>query len=193
MKGVRNMAIFHSGGAIGSDQYWSELLEERGYSTIHHSFQGHNINCSYAKLHTQENLDKVEKLYQTAVKELGRRTAKPGYIKNLLLRNGYQVKDSEIIIAVTHVIDPQKWICDGGTGYAVMYARLMSKKVIVLDPYTHQWYYGLVDSPLKVTTSTNVNLDFLLSKGFTSFAVVGTRKLDTVTKNMMDEFIKSKH
>jgi hypothetical protein len=173
--------VCHSGGAIGSDSYFSEITKKYGGITRAYSYK--------TKYHDSD--DKVEisdsdyeegvKAIQTANKTLGRFGIHR--FMNLLARNWAQVKYSDEVFAIGHIIEPGKkckkgyynksefQIVSGGTGYAVQMAIDNTKTVYVFDQEKDKWfrwsYTSLSFRELKgtpVITSEN-------------FAGIGTREI----------------
>jgi hypothetical protein len=73
------------------------------------------------------------------------------YVRNLLSRNWFQVKNSDAIFAIGKILKPgekgSKYknktdidIVDGGTGYAVMMGIETNKPTYVFDQFKNKWF-----------------------------------------------------
>jgi len=112
--------ICFSGGAIGSDYYWSWKAEKMGHGVRAFSFDGHQFTGpDYWRhpLHKDNLLAALPKVKLAGVK-LRREGALSAnsYVKNLLCRNYYQVAIVDRCYAIG-VIRPDG-IVDGGTAWA---------------------------------------------------------------------------
>jgi hypothetical protein len=173
--------VCHSGGAEGSDTVWENKGTIYGVKTKAYSYK--------TKYHTTDNKVEISdsdyeegvKAIQTANKTLGRFGIHR--FMNLLARNWAQVKYSDEVFAIGHIIEPGKkckkgyynksefQIVSGGTGYAVQMAIDNTKTVYVFDQEKDKWfrwsYTSLSFRELKgtpVITSEN-------------FAGIGTREI----------------
>lgn len=131
-------ATLHSGGAKGSDMMFEDIAEEFGLKIQAWSFQGHNTeSIRNAIVLTPEQLKVANEFLKAANTKLLRKfPAKSDYINNLLRRNYYQVKDSEVIYAIGNIVNNQHGVpalVDGGTGWAVQMAIDTGKPVYVIN------------------------------------------------------------
>lgn len=132
----------HSGGAQGADSYFGNIGIELGYKVIHHSFMNHRVNCKGTVLvHNLFQLFLADAYLQKANKSLHRAfPPRSVFVKRLLQRNYYQVKDSSCIVAVSKLDKNMKLVC-GGTGWACQLGVDMGKPVYVFDDgQTNEWY-----------------------------------------------------
>jgi len=131
--------ICHSGGCPGSDMTWEVEGSYYGVKTIAYSFKGHTQKGKNPKILTKEELEEGYKHVLEANKVLKRRPEwTPTYIKNLLSRNWFQVKNSEAVFAIgkfSKLKSEESGVIrvDGGTGWAVQMAIDNKKPVFVFD------------------------------------------------------------
>lgn len=171
----------HSGGAIGSDTMWElfcemYMIKAKAYSYKTKSHKTPNkVEISEADFN--EGVDKVRK----ANKILGRKNIDK--YMDLLARNWAQVKYSDEIFAIGHIVkegDKSKsgYIVnckspsvDGGTGYAVQMGILAGKTVYVFDQKKDAWYKWsyIIDNFIKLKATP-----YIQSK---NFAGIGTREI----------------
>src|SRR6185369_10790244 len=93
--------ICHSGGCPGSDMAWETIGEEYGVKTIAYSFEGHTQYGKNRKILTVTELEEGFEAVLKANETLKRYPqGQPTYVKNLLARNWFQVKNSRAIFAI---------------------------------------------------------------------------------------------
>lgn len=130
----------------GGDSIWAESAKELGIKTV-----GYSPN-TLGRLN-EEQLKEVEKAYQQAVADLGRKFLSLHTTAGQLVRRDYlQAKAGDAIFAIGQIVYPgqrnkQGYIVkskipsiDGGTGYAVQMAINMDKPVHVFDYTKNKWY-----------------------------------------------------
>ena len=142
--------VCHSGGAEGSDIAWETIGESFGVKTKAYSYK--------TKYH--KSLNKVEISdddYNEGVIEVNKANKwlnRFGIHKymNLLARNWAQVKYSDQIFAIGHIVksggksskgyyNKSKYdVIDGGTGYAVMMGINNNKEIFVFDQDKDKWF-----------------------------------------------------
>ena len=106
-----------SGGAIGSDLYFELEGEKYGVKTKAYSFYGHNTSSKNRWSLTNEQLEEGWNHVLIANKTLNRNiTTITTYVKKLLSRNWFQVKNSDCIYAVGIMKSNNE--ISGGTGWA---------------------------------------------------------------------------
>lgn len=133
--------VNHSGGAAGADT-WFELEGARyGVKTVAYSFSGHSTNSKNAKklndLELEEGLRKVLITAPSINRDI---TYQTRYVRNLLSRNWFQVKNSDAIYAVASFQNNPHTIVNGGTGWAVQMAIDSCKNVYVFDQNQSKWF-----------------------------------------------------
>lgn len=133
--------LFFSGGADGADTYWSLLANHHGYQVVNYAFHGYlipNIHIRKMGITTISDIDLEQAKYH--VKEasliLGKNVP-TGYVKKLIYRNYFIIKDAEIVYAVCSIKDGLPY---GGTGWGCVMADHAGKKVNILDKDTLLWY-----------------------------------------------------
>ena len=142
----------HTGGAKGSDLFFERVCIEYGVKVKAYSFKEHNTSSRNRVILTTPELIEGWDKVQEAAKSLKRNTYNlSAYVKKLLARNWFQVKNSDTIIAVGNILDPKeqgeripnntsRQIVDGGTGYAVELAIQHNKPVYVFNQKDDKWY-----------------------------------------------------
>lgn len=171
----------HTGGAIGSDGFFERVSIKYGIKVVAYSFKEHNSSSLNRKILTISELIEGWDKAQSAAKDLKRNTYNlSAYIKKLLSRNWFQVKNSDSIFAVGYIINPKekgeritnktsKQIVDGGTGYCCTMAIQHNKPVNVFNQKDNKWY--------KWDYSKRMFVEQEIPTLTTNFAGVGTRNL----------------
>ena len=134
----------HSGGAIGSDLCWEIEGEKYGVKTIAYSFKHHNTQSKNQLILTEEELKEGWEHIKKADETLKRKpnaNVKP-YVYRLLCRNWFQVKNSDMILAIGEFSRNRKTV-GGGTGWAVQMGIDEGKDVYVFNQPENQWYIWL--------------------------------------------------
>ncbi len=180
--------INHSGGAIGADSYWGHIGEQYGVVSNHYY---------YGEKTPEGNFEISEEDYEEGRYESAKAANYNwGYQystmkDNRLIRNWAQVKYSDAVFAIGHLVRPCEKISykknetrvsvnacvQGGTGYAVAMAILHGKPVYVYDQERKQWYKNIegkwLISDVPVLTE--------------NFAGVGTRELNEFGKKAIED------
>lgn len=129
----------HSGGASGSDITWENTCKEYGIGTISYSFKNHNQESKNPYILTEEQLSEGFEQVKIVSEQLKRNISKiSSYIKNLLSRNWFQVKNSEGIYAIGTIKKNNQ--VDGGTGWAVQMGINLKRIVFVFEQNENLWY-----------------------------------------------------
>jgi len=132
--------ICNTGGADGADTIFENESIKYGISVISWSFYGHRIKSNNKIILNDEQLLEGWEKVKISNKSLKRNIFRLSpYVKNLLSRNWYQVKNSDVIYAIASIQDNMK-IVDGGTGWAVQMAIDNNKEIYVFDQYRCFWY-----------------------------------------------------
>ena len=137
----------HSGGAKGADTLFSHLINCKfpHIDIIHHSFTGHKLYSTTGRqyIHSDDDLYSWNNTLKTICGSLNRKLPSKDYIKKLLLRNIFQIKDSLLVMAICPITSHSMCIVDGGTGYAVKYGQLLNIPMLVYNLVDDLWYYSL--------------------------------------------------
>jgi hypothetical protein len=129
----------YSGGADGADITFELEGEKYGVKTEAYSFYGHKTNSKNRKILTDDELDEGVEHVKIANKTLKRHIGNLSpYVKKLLARDWFQVKNSDTIFAVSTLLDESK--VDGGTGWAVQMGIDNNKIVYVFDQNKNKWF-----------------------------------------------------
>lgn len=171
--------IGNSGGAIGSDTIFDQQGRKFGLTNTRH-YVGFGENASNKWVNTNSNVVQLSKesldfAYSGYVNLLGKERTneifskiKNEYTRNLILRNFFQVYNSQATYAIGHIIGNK---VEGGTGYAVELNIAMDKPTFVLNIKDNQWYvYDKKINSFRKTSST--------PKLVQNYAAIGTRNID---------------
>lgn len=183
--------VNHSGGAIGSDSYWGEIGSKYGVVSNHY-YYGEKTPEGNFEISAE---DYEEGRYESAKAANYNWGYQYATMKdNRLIRNWAQVKYSDAIFAIGHLVKPGEKISykknetrvavnacvQGGTGYAVAMALLHGKPVYVFDQEREQWFSN-IDGKWRVSNTP------ILTK---NFAGIGTRNLNDVGKKAIEDVYK---
>jgi hypothetical protein len=170
----------HSGGAKGADTYWENYTIRKGGKVKAYSYQTDYHNSPNKVEISEEDYQEGIQEIKFAKKLMSRNSNK---YMNLLARNWAQVKYSNQILAIGHLIRPGEYnskgyknkanitVVDGGTGYAVAMGILHKKPVYVFDQEEDKWYFW---NYIKTEFSLARNV-FIYEK---DFAGIGTRNIN---------------
>lgn len=170
----------HSGGCPGADMEWERQGEKYGVKTISYSFDGHIQEGKNRKILTTDELKEgwfhVTIADKTLKKNVGGALWWSPYMKNLLCRNWFQVKNSDAIFAIARRFLTKNTV-DGGTGWAVQMAVDCDKPVFVFlqDPMGGGWFRYM---PIVGFESLRGEIPKLTP----NFAGIGTRDLNDYGK-----------
>lgn len=142
--------ICHSGGAIGSDSFFEKNCLKYGIRVKAYSYKTkYHTSINKIEISDDEYIEGINQI-KKANKVLKRYNIRKYY--NLLSRNWPQVKHTEQIFAIGHIINPgdkntkgyynnsEYQIVDGGTGYAVQMGINNNKEIFVFDQIQCKWY-----------------------------------------------------
>lgn len=175
--------ICNSGGALGADTIFEEECIKHGIDVISWSFQGHNTKSPNRVNLTKEDLQEGWDHIIEANYSLNRniKYLKP-YVRNLLARNWFQVKNTDTIFAVAHLDGDNK--VSGGTGWCCMMGIDNHKSVYVFDSKFNSWFsYNY--SNFKFEKCDGV------PKLTEKFAGVGSREIDEFGINAIKNLFKN--
>jgi hypothetical protein len=179
----------HSGGAIGADTFWETEGKKYGVNTISYSFDKHDTKSHNRLILTNDQLDEGWKHILVANDALKRGTVSLNilYVKRLLSRNWFQVKNSDAVFAIGEFDNKVKSKVKGGTGWAVQMAIDNKIPVYVFDQepgplgawwvYLHE--YGKFSKVYEYPKLTE------------NFAGIGTRKINPYGENAIIEIYKN--
>lgn len=133
-----------SGGAKGADLQFGMCAGMIGHGVIHWSFDGHRSDAPEQEIVrlTKAQLEEADiALAKAALRTRRNSTPRSMFVRNLLRRNWYQVRDAERVYAVA-TIDNNGHV-SGGTAWAV--AMFMDRfegepcEIYVYDMSVSQW------------------------------------------------------
>lgn len=171
----------HSGGCPGSDLEWEQQGEKYGVKTISYSFYNH---VQYGKTPKVLSVDELAEGW-THVK-IADRTLKKNvehldtqYVRNLLCRNWFQVKNAQAIFAIGLLETAGK--VKGGTGWAVQMAIDNFKPVYLNDQVKDDWL--CYDYGYKMFLPKGGEIPILTE----NFAGIGTRAINEYGKRAIQQ------
>jgi len=168
-----------SGGARGADMGWEIIGKKYNVQTVAFSFDKHRSLSPNREILTDEELHEGWEMVLISAAKMGKYVEKSSqYVRRLLSRNWFQVKNADAIFAIGNILKPgekgKKYVnksdidvVDGGTGYAVMMGIESDKPVYVFDQDKNNWFKW-DNEFIEIEEPT-------LSK---NFAGVGTRELN---------------
>jgi hypothetical protein len=184
--------ICHSGGCPGSDMWWENEGLKYGVKTISYSFWNHHHEGRNPKilsgLELKEGYDAAKKADITLKRGFDR--IQHQYVKNLLGRNWFQVKNSEAVFAIGTFVKNTRRLINGGTGWAVQMAIDVKKPVFVFDQTNFE---------SKLIPRWNVfdyeSMEFVITpyipKLPANFAGIGTREINSFGKEAIHDIYKA--
>jgi hypothetical protein len=174
--------ICHSGGCPGSDMFWENEGNKCGVKTIAYSFYNHVQESANRNVLTVEELNEGFEHVLIASKGLKRKPdTRYNYVKNLLSRNWFQVKNSEAVFAIGKFLNNKT--VSGGTGWAVQMAIDNNKPVFMFDQIFNYWSIYVYDVK-------EFRQYYVIPKLTENFAGIGTRELNENGKIAIREIYK---
>jgi hypothetical protein len=168
----------HSGGCPGADMEWEREGEKYGVKTIAYSFHNHVQEGKNPKVLTVDELAEGWVHVRIADRTLKKNVESldSPYMRNLLCRNWFQVKNADAVFAIGKLID--RHIVDGGTGWAVQMAVDSDKPVFLFiqDTMSGGWFRYM---PVIGFESLRGEIPALTE----NFAGIGTRDLNEFGKD----------
>jgi len=137
-----------TGGANGADFEFIKNAFEYDIPVDIYSFDKHHIASCYNKylsdplidIYYKNSTEESEEFLNKAYKTLGRNIGSNAYMHNLLTRNYFIIKDSDIVYAVGN-LNKNTGIVEGGTGWGVEFAKLLDRNLFLFDQLNNSWYY----------------------------------------------------
>ena len=174
--------ICHSGGCPGSDMTWEIEGSYYGVNTIAYSFYNHVQKGKNQKILTVDELNEGYEHVKIASVGLKRSpNISYPYVRNLLCRNWFQIKNSEAVFAIGMFIDTQR--VKGGTGWAVQMAIDNKKPVFVFDQNFNEW------TTFDYEVGVFRKIDYI-PKLTENFAGVGTREINENGIKAIEKILK---
>lgn len=140
-----NMNVCLSGGAVGTDHFFSNYSLENNHVVVNFIFNGHNSKCDPDTLlsipdnilQSYEVYDKLKRANKTLQRKIPHKNT---YVYKLLARNYFQIKDTDRVYAISKLISPSQ--IDGGTAWAVqMYLDSTENPELYLYDYITEERY----------------------------------------------------
>ena len=129
-----------SGGAKGADTLFGLYAYAANHTVYHYSFDGHRIENTFRRILTGSQLQIADPHILRANDILGRGNFKKysPYVKNLLRRNYWQIKDSKTVYAVGNM--NYRNAIQGGTAWAVQMAIDKGIPIYFFDQILKKWF-----------------------------------------------------
>ena len=177
--------ICHSGGCPGSDMEWETQGKKYGVKTISYSFYNHVQKGENQRILTGAELSEGFEHVKIASVALKRSpNIQSLYVKHLLCRNWFQVKNSEAIFAIAKSMTDT--MVEGGTGWAVQMAIDSHKPVYVFDQVDNVWrHYNYVFVGFELFNIMN-GIPVLSQ----NFAGIGTRDINENGKKAIQKILE---
>ena len=159
--------ILNTGGADGIDEIFYNHAKNREFKINVWSFKEHNTNHDGIILN-EDQLRKADTYLRIANNILNRHIPVTNmYVRNLLRRNYYIVKDVNVVYAICNMEDNK---IEGGTAWGVAMAINLNKDVYILNLIDKLWY----NYDYKIKKFVICSRPILVK----NFAGIGTRKPD---------------
>lgn len=135
------MYINHSGGCEGADMAWETVGREYGVKTIAYSFYDHKQYGENPYIMNTAELNEGWNACEIASETLKRplEVLRTNYVRKLICRNWFQVKNSEAIFAIGTLVKGKDHLVNGGTGWAVQMGVDNSKPVYLFEQDRLTW------------------------------------------------------
>jgi hypothetical protein len=182
----QNNYVCHSGGCPGADMEWENQGNGYDIKTIAYSFPRHIQEGKNQNILTQEQLNEGWEqvlLCEKLIKRPLHKIKYNQYVKNLLCRNWFQVKNSEAIYAVGTLVIGSDKIVDGGTGWAIQMAVNSRKPIYLFEQNFEQWliYHYPENKFVEINSIPTLT---------TNFAGIGTRKINDKGIQAISDILK---
>lgn len=170
--------ILHSGGAVGADTWFAKIATTNNIEVYIHSFQGHSIKevtkTSKVIIHNG-SWDIAMDAVTEANKQLGRRIPMKKYVLNLILRDYFQICNSDYVFAVSSLIN--KRLISGGTGWAIEMSIQRKIPIVIFDDSKKQWFYFSYKDMCFKRTKSIPPKGFLVNLNVQNVTGIGTRNI----------------
>lgn len=178
---LKGFTVF-SGGAVGADSFWGEVMGRHG-ATVLHYYYGNKTPAGNSPISDEQYREGIEHVNR-ANETLGRQ----GFEKYmpLLSRSWFQVKNSEAVIAVGKM---EYGKVDGGTAWAVQMATDERIPVYFFDQESRKWiqrvYRPLGDSRISASWITMSQPPVIPRRA----GLIGTRHLSESGRDAIREAV----
>ena len=177
--------ICHSGGCPGADMVWETECKKYNINTISYSFLGHQQIGEHSIILSDIQLKEGYEQAKIADKTLHRNLDMLiyPYVRHLIERNWYQVKNSEAIFAIGTFENDSFTRVNGGTGWTVQMAIDNKKQTFFFNQDKNQW--NMYFYPVKKFKK----IDFIPTL-LPNFAGIGTRAINDNGINAIKNILK---
>lgn len=172
--------ICFSGGASGSDMAFELESIKHNIKVVAFSFDGHTTKSENIYILSDKQLKEGFEHIKIANENLDRNIKnQKQYIRNLISRDWFQVKNSDTIFAIGTLQSENS--VNGGTGWAVQLSIDNKKTIYLFEQEFNQWYYFDYES-------NAFEIYEEIPKLTNKFAGIGTRNINkngiTAIKNL---------
>ena len=191
--------IIHSGGAIGADYEWAKNAFEKDscYFVVNHSFYSHTPKIDgldYHRLHNRIHCK--EELQQEAMRHIQIASnnmnrpipSKDFYTQALVLRDWYQVENSEAVFAVS-TLNKDETNVVGGTAWAIECAKAKGLFILVFDQIKEKWYFYKHKEAKFIQCKKEAPEGFIRQRDFKNITCIGTRKINQAGINAIKNIL----
>ena len=164
----------HSGGCPGADMTWETEGYKYGVKSIGYSFLGHTQYSKNSQVLTSAELDEGAehaKIASFTLKRPWDYLADKRYVRNLISRNWFQVKNSECVFPIGTFVKESRKLVNGGTGWAVQMAIDNNKPICFYEQNEGAWYKFFYDKDIFCQCPCIPHLT-------ENFAGIGTREIN---------------
>ena len=164
----------HSGGCPGADMCWGTEGNKYGVKSISYSYRGHHQEGEFPYIINSDELLEGWKHIKVASKSLKRKLEHiefNPYVRNLLCRNWFQVKNADTVFAVGKFDGTSMKRISGGTGWAVQMAIDSDTPIYFYNQSDSKWYVYLPNFRIFVEM-------YIVPILTENFAGIGTRELN---------------
>ncbi|MFW6247282.1 MAG: hypothetical protein ACOC22_03885 [bacterium] len=187
---IEKRKTIHSGGAKGADSLFSWIGLNYGLDVVTHSFPDHSPTQISKKSglviqYSPSELEYARQFIDVVRNQLNRKPPKNQFVDNLLLRNYYQVSNSQLVFAISTIVDFENCIVKGGTGYATKLAHNFNIPILIFDQERWEYFCSIRKSNFfKLKRKPNI---FRFPD---HFAGIGSRDLNDGVDNEIIEIFK---
>jgi hypothetical protein len=181
--------IGHSGGAKGSDKYWTDQLRKVDITVNNHYTK--NFETPHGDFMSDPNINSlkiINKDLKKTAKTLYRNyPTRNKYINNLLIRNWLINYYTDSVYAIGTF--NKNNIISGGTSWVCELAKEADKPVYFFDQDKNDWYlYRKSNTLLEPRFLLYDDIPKIITK---NFACIGTRKINQNGKNAIKDLINA--
>jgi hypothetical protein len=174
---------------------WENQGLRYGVKTIAYSFGNHvqygKNQCKLTQVQLNEGYEKC-KIASETLKRPWKYIAEKPYVKNLLARNWFQVKNADAVFAIGRFVKGSTHLVDGGTGWAVQMAIDTYTPVYLFEQNLNCWFAFDDCTDIEGAQRERQFIPCLFMPYLThDFAGIGTREINENGKKAISEIYKN--